>query len=404
MKRVAASDYYEVRKMGTVPSTAFHSLSDLYLPLVGPFAVSVYQCLVHDPSIESPNAVYPHGNLFAKLQMTSGQFESAMKPLEAVGLIKTFVKESENGSYFVYCLYAPLMPEEFLSDILFRGMLVSYIGEKEVKALEKKYATPSLPTNMEECSESFVDYFHPDFNSGAFSKTEPKRRHAAVKTDFDKNAFLKRLAELGITNHQLVTEDFQRIEKLGTLYDLSSETIAEFAFDSYQNGRLNMANLESRCSEALRFQYLRRGSGRKSGVNSSSKLAQKIRLLDEISPSRWLTILQDGHKAEKGDLLLLDTLSHEYGLPDPCINVLIEYASYTSNGRLVPSYCEKIAASMVREGCETARDAMDFLKRTKKRNSQAFFEEPEKRIDKKNNEGSEEEVSDEEMKKLLADL
>ena len=399
MKRVAASDYYEVRKMGTVPSTAFHSLSDLYLPLVGPFAVSVYQCLVHDPSIDCPNAVYPHGNLFAKLQMTSGQFESAMKPLEAVGLIKTFVKESENGSYFIYCLYAPLMPEEFLSDILFRGMLVSYIGEKEVKALEKKYATPSLPTNMGECSESFVDYFHPDFDSGAFNKTKSRKGKAAVKMDFDRNEFVARLAELGIASHRLSGEDFDRIAKLGTLYDLSSGTLAEMAYDCYKDGRLRLGDLEARCAESLKFPFLKRGKGRKSGVDSSSQLAQKIRMMDEMAPARFLSYLQNGHRPAKGDLDLIKSLSVDIGLPDPCINALLDYVSSTNEGRLVPSYCEKIASSMVREGCQSARDAMDHLLRSRKKKKNEYI--PEEPVAPK---AEEKEEDGESLESLLAQL
>lgn len=405
MRSVSASDYYEVRKMGSVPTSSLSCLNDLYLPLVGPLGIAAYLSLLNDPSVKNANSVYEHGALLARLQMTSGQFEAAMKPLEAVGLVKTFYQQNEGGAYFVYCLYAPMLPEEFLSDVLFHGMLLTYIGEKETKALEEKYKVPALPKGLEECSESFVEFFHPDFSSSAFASKGPKKNRRSLNTGFDRNEFDATLGELGITVKRISAEEYDRIGKLGALYDLSSATLGQIAFDCYEGGRLNMTRFEGRCRDSLSFPYLKAGKGEKSRVNSSSALAQKIRMMDEMAPARFLSYLQGGHKPARGDLELIKELSLEIGLPSPCINALLDYVSMTHNGALVPTYCEKVAASMVREGCASSRDAMDYLTRNHKKKQTRFEEKPtfpkkEAPIETKEEEKGEEES----LENLLAQL
>ena len=370
MKRVAASDYYEVRKMGTVPSTAFHSLSDLYLPLVGPFAVSVYQCLIHDSSINEPNKVHPHGNLFSKLQMTAGQFEAAMRPLEAVGLVRTFSETTSSASYFIYCVYPPLLPEEFLSDVLFRGMLISYIGEEDVKKLDEQYSVGKIPTDLQECSETFLEFFHPDtYSSNNFRKPAAKAQKAMVNTGFDDNVFNDEFKKFGFNPAFVTQENRVIIAKLGALYDLSSETLAKIAVDSFQVNKLDMASFEKRCIYAIQFPAMTKNRERKSRETLETRRVKHIKMMDSTSPVRFLSYLQGGYRPSDSDIKMIRRLSIDIGLPDPCINALLSYVSEKEGGTLNSAYCEKVAASLVRAGCQTSRDVMDYFERGKKTSS-----------------------------------
>ena len=58
------------------------------------------------------------------------------------------------------------------------------------------------------------------------------------------------------------------------------------------------------------------------------------------------------------------------GLPEPCCNALIDYVLAINHNVFSAPLAEKIAASLVREGFDNARDAMDYLV-SKKRNPQA---------------------------------
>ena len=375
MKPVSASDYYEVRKMGSISSAALASLTDLYLPIIGPLSLSSYQCLIADPTIGKKHSLASHGDILAKLRMTSGQFEAALKPLEAVGLVKTFAKASEDGTYFVYCVYPPLPPEEFLSDILFHGILVNYIGEPAVKELEKKYPMGVEPEDMEECSESFVDFFHPDFSSALF-RGDVQQKKRGVNTGFDRNEFKSRLREFGIAVHNLGEDDLERIGKLGALYDLSSSTLAEIAYDCYRDGRLDTKAFELRCRDSLEFSHLRKqGEDRKSRVSGDSKKADLVRMMDNMAPAQYLAYLQNGHKPASADLNLIRNLSVDIGLPNPCINALLSYCVQVHEGRLIPAYVEKLGAALVREGCASSRDAMDYLFRSRKKKTDALKQE-----------------------------
>ena len=55
-------------------------------------------------------------------------------------------------------------------------------------------------------------------------------------------------------------------------------------------------------------------------------------------------------------------LSKDYNLPNPVINVLIDFVLQMNNNVLSKYSVEKIAASLSREKIETAIDAMEYLR------------------------------------------
>ena len=157
------------------------------------------------------------------------------------------------------------------------------------------------------------------------------------------------------------------------------------------------------------FAYLKKEKGESSKIEGDSSMAKKIRLMDSIPPSKYLSIRQGGHKPAPADLKLVEKLSMEIGLSDPCINALIDYVLMTHDNTLSLALCEKIAASMVREGCRSAKDAMDYLLRSHKRGkrkaerSTSLSQTP-KASSVSTTDEEEEEVSDEEVKAMLAKL
>lgn len=385
MRSVGANDFYEVRPSSLFSSLDHLSLTDLYLPLIGPFAHSIYLALLQDKTA-SLRGASTHEGLFNKLNLTPGQFERAMEALEAVGLVRTYLQESPNEKYFVYVIFAPLDPKQFFNDILFKGMLEKRIGPEESKRLMKKYQLPSLPEGMEEVSASFVTFFSPDFDDPVFMKKglSDIGGHDAgkVKTSFDPSLFGKKLSELGIDASTLSKQEMSKIERLSALYYLSSEVIAELVVDCYQGykgmgKRVDFSTLDNKCRESLSLPYLHQEEAKKSPVHGDGAWANMIRIMDKLTPIDFLKRLQKGHKPAQSDLKLVNHLAVDMGLPDPVINYLLFYVLQSNNQILSYAYTEKIAASLMRAGCKTSRDALDYLGNKKEKSKKKKIEEAE---------------------------
>lgn len=410
MKPVSKHDYYECKRCYGASSMDLASLTDFYLPLIGTGAFGAYLALIRENE-----GVLVHESLLSLLGLTPGEFENALTALEAVGLVRTFVKSEGDVSLFVYCLYAPLHAAEFNADIMLSGTLKGSLGEEAYQRLLSRHQGESPVADMEEVSASFPSYFKQTYDAkyylGAGSSSVDGK--AMVKTGFDRVAFNARLSSYGIRKNALSEEELTMVEKLATLYTLSEETMGELVFSSLKPNapmgrKVDREALTNLCAKAMPFTYLREEKGESSNVNSDTILAEKVRMMDSVPPARWLSFRQNGHKPARSDLKLVERLTLEIGLPGPCVNVLLDYALEKNDNVLSAPYCEKIAAAMVREGCKSARDAMDYLKRGKRRKKGIMREETEETLNKpeamtkeKKDDGY---VSDEEVDAALAGL
>ena len=76
--------------------------------------------------------------------MNITQIQEARLKLEAVGLLQTFYKNENNFNYYIYCLFAPKSPVDFLNDPLFSRLLREKIGEKQTQNLINLYKNKPL--------------------------------------------------------------------------------------------------------------------------------------------------------------------------------------------------------------------------------------------------------------------
>ena len=91
-------------------------------------------------------------------------------------------------------------------------------------------------------------------------------------------------------------------------------------------------------------------------------LAQKVNLMEETAPAKYLSILQNGAKVAPSDLALLHDISLNYGLENSVINALVDYVLSMNDNVLSRPYVEKVAASLARQGVSSAYEAMEYLR------------------------------------------
>ena len=364
---IDSADFYEVRVMEEVSSRGFESLNVCYLPIIGMEAVAAFSLLYYDPTRRDASKLCKREDMLRRTGLTSGQFQRAMQALEAVGLVRSFVKKGEGASYYVHCIFSPVDISSFLNDPLLGGMLEKTLGHEKLEQIKIDHRVASLPTDMEEVTEKFSDFFNPSFKSAIQNHPETVgKAWANVPLTFSLTKFEDEIRQLGVNPNSLSIAEKERVAKMAELYQLNESSMASYVFDAFEpakvkGNRLNRRKLSELCQDSLRFTYIR-VTYEKSEVSGKGAKAEKIQMMDEINPIVFLSMVQGGHRPPEADLQLIETLSG-LGLTYPCINVLLDFVLQKKNNTLPAAYCEKIAGTLVREGCQTARDAMDCLYR-----------------------------------------
>ena len=394
-------DFYEVRRMGALTGDNMKTLSRCYLPLIGVEALGVYYALYWDLTV-AKSGVETHQSFFRRTLVSSGVFERSLTALEACGLVKTFRRKDEPVSYFVYCVYPPMDAPAFMTDELTSNALREVIGEEAFKRLSGTISNVSLPQDMKEETTDFATFFKPGFQV----RVDKKRDEKTIPLNFSKKKFLQECDELGIMPKLLTEDEIDRCAKMATFYELDESTIASFVFESFnparkEGNRIDFIALKKKAEGSLRFSYMRKEKEAKSDISSTNNMAEKIRLMDEVSPVYFLGLFQGCHRPPEADIKLLERLYVEIGLPIPCINALISFVLDKNNNVLSAPYCEKIAGALVREGCKTARDATDYLYRVNREMNGKKPGFTPKKAQKRVEKEKQEEVSNEEIDALL---
>jgi len=371
------TDTFTVRLVTLIAEYDRDTMVNLYQPLVGHEAVSLFFTLWSEANNQRIVPTASHESLFVKTQFTVGEFVKARKALEAVGLLKTYLETSNDGRFFHYELYAPKTPNDFFNDTLLYGLLIKCIGEKEAQRAKNIYSIANLNKNGEDISASFQEVFHPDFEDPAFLKAiktskAAGRNQAKIETKFSYERLFEELAQIGqIGENAFLKKDLKEIARLATLYGIDEVTAASIINSFYNPNvekakRLDFENITKAFQEETNIAYLSSSksvSTKPKFVSSPGALASKINLMESISPKDFLSILQNGSEPATPDLKLIDNISKKFRLNNSVINAVIDYVLTTNNNVLSRPYCEKVAASLAREGITSTLDAMNYLKK-----------------------------------------
>lgn len=414
MEYVSPADFYEIRLASIVSNVDKDVLVELYQPLIGAAATMLYLTLLKQRRNDDEDSLYLTEQLINITQFAPGMVLSARHMLEAVGLLRTYEKRNSDGRYFIYVLYSPKSPKDFFDDVLFKGLLIQYVGEKETKRLAFKYKINlDIPEEYSEISASFVEVFHPNYDDPAFKKDlgnsivghEPGR----VKINFNYDLFFKYISEKSqIMQSSFYKKDLKEIERLATLFGLDEKQMADIIIDEYEPHdvpHLNYQHVAERAEEAIKYKiHVPKAKTVRSKVGGDSILKEKIRLMEDVTPVDFLRYLQNNTEPAKSDLKIVDALSKGYGFSNGIINAIIDYVLNKNNNVLTKNYCEKIAASMAREKIETTIDAMNYLNKITIANKKDMSQKAVPTEETKKFEKVEEDISDEEMNDILTKL
>ena len=131
------ADKYKVINKTILSENDKKNLISFYMPIIGCTAVSLYLTLWQDLNYkEEDSNILIHHHLMTLLKESKEVIYQARQSLEAVGLLKTYVK-SENVKTFIYELYSPLLPNEIFNHPIINSVLYNNIGSEEYDNLIK---------------------------------------------------------------------------------------------------------------------------------------------------------------------------------------------------------------------------------------------------------------------------
>lgn len=382
MKVLAHQDFLEVRLASLIADYDRDTLSNLYQPMIGFEALSLYMTLWSEANNERVSPLCTHEQVFLRMRMPASAFVDARRYLEAAGLLKTFVSEGEDFKIYHYELYAPKSPSGFFDDTLLYGMLIRSIGESNASRLKKIYLLDAKQDYGTEITASFAEVFHPQLDDEAFveaadSKQVVKgRNRGKIKGQFNYEEFFDSLKEISqLKESAFRKEEMKEVERLATLNGVNEKDAANlvnqvYDLDKPKGQRIDFDKLTKIMQEASNYKYRYKGKDVDEGPNlntGNSDLAKKINLMETKAPKDYLAYLQDGTKPATADIRLINDLSKNYHLPNPVINAVVDYVLTKADNVLSRAYAEKVAASLVREEARTAVDAMNYLRKIDKK-------------------------------------
>ncbi len=375
---VSPSDFFEAHKKSLVSDVDVDILFDFYAPIISAKSVLLYLLLLR----LSDKGSRRFSDFFLHYQIKQVEFANWLPPLEAIGLIKSYSKSEGDHKNYSYHIYSPKTPNEFFANELLHALLVRFVDTKDRDALKAKYSVSQdeEEKGMKEISVDFSSYFQLDTSSlprmeidadGVLSKGS-----ASFKLTFDRNAFFKALSkELPDANVKSFTkEEIIRLARISTLYNLDESALASLAAISYNpNAALGRRiDFDKLRSDAIGYAdkhcYSKKGPEKagESLAKGSSGLAKMMRRMDNLSSVEFLKGIQGGHKPAKSDLILVDRLINDIGLPESVVNALLFYVLTTNDNILSANYTEKLGATLVRKGINNAVDAWNYLNSQRK--------------------------------------
>lgn len=364
-------------------------ITSLYLPVIGVDAVMLYFLLWSD--LDSSSIVssdFTHQKIVSTLRMTINEVDDARGKLEAIGLIKTLVKEGNVNNY-IYELYSPASATEFLSHPILNIVLYSNVGKKEYNNLVKSFKMPRFNTSgYVDITKNFNDVFESTCMTSYEMSLEDIRKYNKLKlnvnSNFDFNFLINAMPKNIDTNRVFTKEIKELIINLSFIYDIDVVKMTNIVKGSFnERGTINKEMLRKSARGFYQFdnsgnlptivsncqpEYLRKPIG------DTSKRAKMIYTFETISPRELLISKNKGNDPSRRELKLVENLLLDYNLKPGVVNVLIDYILNVNDNKLTRGLVEMIADAWQKTGIETVEEAMSFCEKEYKKRSKKTSE------------------------------
>lgn len=378
---LAPADKYIINNKGIITDSDIKVLVNLYQPIIGSNAVSLYLTLLNDLDKKDISVSFNHHHLMTLMQLKLDIIKEARDKLEGIGLLKTYFKQGEIDEY-LYVLYSPLSAYEFFNHPILNVVLYNNIGVLEYEKLQEYYKVSRISVkDYQDITRDFESVFTSSINQNLLfdnsSIIDKQTRDIIVKSDIDIDLLIASIPKR-LVSPKCFTDDVRDlIIKLAYLYKIDNLNMQGLVRNSLnERGMIDKTELRNSCRNYYQFEnngrlptliYNRQPEYLKTPLGVDSKLAKLIYSFENTSPYDFLRKSYGNTEPTNRDKKLIENLMLEQKLNPGVVNVLIDYVLKVNNKKLNKDYIETIVGQWKRLKVETVVDAMEVCKKEHKK-------------------------------------
>ena len=394
---ILPADTYTVINKTVITSNDKKIVTMLYQPIIGYTACSLYFTLLDDlDKTEQVSDPITHHHLMAIMQLKLEEIVKAREKLEAVGLLKSYLKK-ESVNKYIYLLFSPLSANEIFNHPILNIVLYNNLGKEEYDKLVNYYKVPRINLkDYEDITLSFDDVFSPVAGRSIDVQDDIVKKNSNSILlnkciDFD---FLISSIPKDMFNDKCFSSDIKElINSLAFTYNIDDDTMISLVRDSLnERGNIDKSILRKSCRNYYQFEeagrlptmvYHRQPDYLKKPVGDSSKWAKMVYTFENISPYDYLRAKYKGAEPTARDLRLIENLLVDQKLAPGVVNVLLAYVLKINHQKLNKNYIETIVGQWKRLNIETVEDAMKITEKEHKKMKKIIGKETTKRTSSK---------------------
>ena len=357
-------------------------LNLLYQPLVGNIAISMYFTLwSYLDKYELISNEWTHSHILNNMMITVNELDDARVKLEALGLIKTYVKKGNINNY-VYELYSPLSVSAFINNPLLSTALYNNIGKVEYEKVISYFSLPKLNLReYEDITKKFSDIFEysstPISNNIIHDLKKSRYRSLEILSDIDINVILSLIPEEVLNSKSITKEIKELIYKVSYIYNYDNDNMVELIRNSInENHRIDKKLLLENADKYYSFEnmgklpsliYKNQPEYLRKKLTDNSNRSKMIYMFETTSPYDFIRSKYKTGNPTNSDLKIIAYLLVDLNLKPGVVNVLIDYVLKVNNNKLTKSYIDTIASQWSKSNIETVEDAMNLAELEYKR-------------------------------------
>lgn len=370
------SDLYRVEIHYPLDEVQNDILYYLYQPLIGANAMSTYMMLYTEGKRMSrflqPSSL---SRLVSFLSQSLLDIEKNLKALEAIGLLKTYVKYVDDITHYIFIIQSPLSLKAFFKNQILSSLLEESLSQDDFQKVIQYFKVNFEDlTDYEDVTSSFTDVYTISHQHKKVLKIKEFKEKTSndIDVSYDLDLLIKCLADYQVPRSLLTKQDLKYIGQLGNVYSIDAMTLAGLIKDSMKAKELDRDLLKTKIKQyceinsasSLKEVYHKQPIQFQTHSDKQNPLVLHMKYLDSITPFQLLKEKQGGSEPVFHDLMIVETLMVQLGLKPAVVNVLIEYVLGKNKNRLSKRYCEAIGASWARKKIDTAMDAYHELMNT----------------------------------------
>lgn len=375
MKELMMSDLYEISSSYPIDNVHYRTINLMYQPLIGNVATSLYFSLwaeLDQLSLSKSPCLYSRLTKITNLSLRD--IEASLKKLEGIGLINTYVKNTQEVHY-LYELMLPLTPSVFINNQILNNLLYKILGKEDYHRTLLSFKVVKVDLdNYKNITASFNEVFDINFIDGKtpilITNDYLSKENNMIENQYQLDLFYEGLKDYQIKKNTITKKDEAIIKQLGILYKINAIDMQGIVKQCIFDDKLDHKSLIKECRNYFDLKMPETFSNihhtqsiKHQSVISNDTIDAHVSYLQSITPYKLLKDKQGGKEPLKRDLVVIESVMTTLDLEPGVVNVLIELTLSQCDNTLPRSFLEAVGASWKRKKVVSVVDAIEESKK-----------------------------------------